>query len=155
MVLLDVNVLVGAARQENLDHSSCVALLQLLRQQGMPCLIPLTVGASFLRIVTNKKLFPDAWPTHKALEFLNALVAEPNIKWVGLSDQHWSYFSTALLELKATGKLVPDTQLAALAIEADATLISQDADFGRFSPLLVGLRWWRVDEALAQLQALS
>lgn len=149
MVILDVNVLLGAAREENRDHSNCVALLKLIREQCVRCLIPTTVGASFLRIVTNKQLFPNAWPTPVALNFLNALVAEPNINWMGLSDQHWSYFSSALLELNATGKLVPDAQLAALAIEADATLISQDADFARFSQL----RWWRVDEALTQLQA--
>jgi uncharacterized protein len=149
MVLLDVNVLMGAAREENSDHASCVALLKLIRRQAVPCLIPKTVGASFLRIVTNKHLFPDAWPTHTALNFLNSVTAEPNIKWIGLSDQHWSYFSSVVLAMNASGKLVPDAQLAALAIEANATLISQDNDFARFPQL----HWWRVEEALTQLQA--
>jgi uncharacterized protein len=37
----------------------------------------------------------------------------------------------------ATGNLVSDAHLAALAVEHNAVLCSTDADFGRFS----GLKW--------------
>lgn len=149
MVLLDVNVLVAASRAGDRAHESCLTLLQLLSTKRIRCLIPVSVASAYLRIISNKRIFPDAISIDRALHFLNALLADSTFELANASDSHWSFFTSALLEINASGDLVPDAQLAALAIEADATLISQDADFARFSQL----RWWRVDEALTQLQA--
>lgn len=149
MVLLDVNVLLGAQRKEDPVHASCLKLLALLEAKGVRCLIPMTVAASYLRISTNRKITSSAASLEESLAFLNELLSKPNFVLSGLDQQHWTRFTNLIQAVGATGNHVPDAQLAALAIEANATLISQDNDFARFSQL----RWWRVDEALTKLQA--
>ena len=51
--------------------------------------------------------------------------------------EHWELLQSLLLTAQATGNLVTDAHLAALAIEHNCMLCSTDADFSRFP----GLRW--------------
>jgi hypothetical protein len=50
---------------------------------------------------------------------------------------HWRILKKLLTEGQATGNLVMDAHLAALAIEHGALLCTTDRDFSRFP----GLRW--------------
>ena len=52
-------------------------------------------------------------------------------------SQHLSHVRRLLEAVGVGGKLVPDAHLAAIAIEYQAELHSNDADFARFP----GLRW--------------
>jgi len=61
----------------------------------------------------------------------------PDVKMVVCAFRHWSIFSRLCREGDATGNLVPDTYIAALAIESGAELITTDRDYARFP----GLRW--------------
>ena len=54
-----------------------------------------------------------------------------------LGGQHLGLFESASVAGEAKGNLVPDAQLAALAIEHNATWYSADRGFARFP----GLRW--------------
>ena len=47
------------------------------------------------------------------------------------------YFQQNLAAARVGGNLVPDAHIAALAMENEAELQSNDSDFGRFP----GLRW--------------
>ena len=51
--------------------------------------------------------------------------------------RHWDIFERLCRAADATGNLVPDAYLAALAVEHGAELISADRDFARFA----GVRW--------------
>jgi predicted nucleic acid-binding protein len=53
----------------------------------------------------------------------------------GRSMSWWGIFTERCAEAGASGRLVPDAALAALAIEHDATLVTCDADFGRWRGL--------------------
>ncbi len=55
----------------------------------------------------------------------------------GLRLRHREVLSALLREPGVSGNLVPDVDLAALAIEHGLTLCSTDGDFARFP----GLRW--------------
>ena len=56
-----------------------------------------------------------------------------------IKNKHWSIFERLCVSSGATGNLVPDAYLAALAIEHSCEWISLDHDYERFTEL----RWRR------------
>ncbi len=59
----------------------------------------------------------------------------PNVAVLEPGRRHWAILSDLLERLGAGGDLVTDAHIAALAIEHQAELHSNDADFTRFSGL--------------------
>jgi predicted nucleic acid-binding protein len=53
------------------------------------------------------------------------------------TEAHWRFFQQMLRDGNATGNLVTDAHLAAVALEHNCELYSTDADFARFP----GLKW--------------
>ena len=51
------------------------------------------------------------------------------------AERHWTILKELLAGSQATGPLVTDAELAALAIEHGLTLCTNDRDFTRFSGL--------------------
>lgn len=72
-----------------------------------------------------------------ALAVVDQWLARDNVSVLTPGDRHLEILSRLARETGATGRLVTDMHLAALAIEHQAELHSADRDFGRFS----GLRW--------------
>jgi hypothetical protein len=72
-----------------------------------------------------------------ALAFVERLRSRENCVVVSPGPGHWDIFVDILRATGATGNLVPDAYLAALAIESGSEWITTDRDFGRFP----GLRW--------------
>ncbi len=75
--------------------------------------------------------------TGEALAFANELREQPNAVLLAPGPRHWRIFERLCREAGATGNLVPDAYLAALAIEHGAELVTTDRDFARFP----GVRW--------------
>src|SRR5439155_11239478 len=95
------------------------------------------VFSSFVRIVTNQRIFQPAAPLDAALAFCNHLRDRPNAILVAPGQRHWTIFTDLCRRAKARGDLVPDAYLAAMAIESGCEWITTDRDFARFP----GLRW--------------
>lgn len=51
--------------------------------------------------------------------------------------RHWQIFSECIVDGQASGPLVTDAHIAALAIEHGATLCTHDRDFARFPKLKI------------------
>jgi uncharacterized protein len=64
-------------------------------------------------------------------------LAQPNVKLVLETDEHWRQLREMLHEIGAAANLTNDAHLASLAVASGATLVSCDADFRRFRRL----RW--------------
>ncbi len=73
----------------------------------------------------------------EAIERLPSWLDQPCARIIHPTDGHWPIFQRMLRDGKATGNLVPDPHLAALAIEHNCVLQTTDADFTRFK----GLKW--------------
>lgn len=95
------------------------------------------VLASFVRVVTNPRLFEDPAPVARALEAADALRVHPGAVAVLPGARHWEIFSRLCRDVGAKGNLVSDAYLAALAIESGSEWITTDRDFARFP----GFRW--------------
>ena len=137
MLLIDVNVLIYAYRQDAHDHLSYRRWLDQCvgsdEGYGMADL----VLSGFLRVVTHPGVFHLPTPLEQALMFVDQLRSQPNCVPVAPGPRHWDIFLRLCRAANAKGKLVPDAYFAALAIESGSEWITTDRDYSRFP----GLRW--------------
>ena len=73
----------------------------------------------------------------KALDYAELVRTAAVVSVLEPGPQHWGIFASVCRQSAASGNLIMDAWLAALAIENDCTLISADRDFARFA----GLKW--------------
>jgi toxin-antitoxin system PIN domain toxin len=137
MVLLDVNVLVYAHREDTLDHARYLDYLTALAESQGPFGVSELVLSGFLRVVTHPKVFSKPTPLSQAIAFTDALRAQPNCVVHVPGSRHWELFIALCQEAGAKGNQIPDAYHAALAIESGSEWITTDRGFGRFR----NLRW--------------
>lgn len=137
MQLLDVNVLLYAARRDAPNHSQYAQWLEELLNGRENYAIAELVLSSFIRISTNPRAFKNPSSVEEALEFTDQVRSQPHCVVVQPGLRHWDIFSSLCRKVNATGNLVPDCYLAALAIESNCQWISTDNDYSRFP----GLNW--------------
>ncbi len=137
MRCVDVNVMIYAHRSESPEHERYRTWLDDARRASEPLGLSDLVLSSFLRIVTNPRVFREPTPPETALAFTAALRGSPAALTVAPGERHWEIFTELCRRIGAKGNAVPDAYLAALAIEQAATWITADRGFARFP----GLRW--------------
>ncbi len=91
----------------------------------------------FLRICTNPRLLKPPLPVEEAAEVVEGWLAEPNVRWAVPGPHHHALAFEFLCSVGTAGNLTTDVQLAAIAVENDATIFSNDSDFARFD----SVRW--------------
>jgi len=136
VILFDVNVLVYAFRVDSPLHESAKSILEKALSEENSISFP-SIGASFLRLVTNPKIFVHPSPPLEAWSFLDALTGRKRFQWKNLDEEVWKYFRQLSLSTEATGNIVPDALLAAAALRYDCTLSTFDRGFSRFGGLKV------------------
>jgi toxin-antitoxin system PIN domain toxin len=137
MILPDVNILVYAFREQAPDHERYLTWLQSIVDGDEAYGMSPQVLSSFIRIVTNRRIFAMTDTAENAIAFANGFLEQPHCQVVQPGARHWGIFCDLCLSAKATGDLVADAWLAALAIEHGCEWITTDRDFARFP----GLRW--------------
>jgi uncharacterized protein len=91
----------------------------------------------FLRISTNPRLIKPPLPIAEATGYVEGWLAEPNVRWAVPGTHHHAIAFEFLRSVGTAANLTTDAQLAAIAVENNATICSSDSDFARFD----GLRW--------------
>jgi hypothetical protein len=137
--LLDVNVVLGAHRDDHPHFGSARAWLQDTLATRSPFAVPDLVAGSFLRVATNRRMFSIPTPVPEAFAYLRALRGQAAHVNIGPGPCHLDLLERICREADITGDLIPDAQLAAIAIEHACELVSFDRDFARFADL----RWIR------------
>ena len=127
----DVNVLIAASRSDHPHHKTAYACLD---EAVAACadgaslrLMPMVV-ASFLRLVTNAKIFIHPTPVKDAIGFLDALFAMPGVEMPYLGTE-WPIMRQLCVEKKLAANAIPDAWLAAAVIQLGEHLVTFDADF--------------------------
>lgn len=127
----DVNVLIAASRSDHPHHAAAYACLN---EAATACaegaslrLMPMVV-ASFLRLVTNPKIFVQPTPVADAMNFLDALLGVPGVDVPPLGAE-WPIFRRLCLEKKLAANSIPDAWLAACVIQLGEHLVTFDTDF--------------------------
>jgi uncharacterized protein len=137
MKLFDVNVLVNAHRADAAHHEPCRTFLdETVAESSAFGLTPIVLSG-FLRVSTHPRVFDSPTPLSDALDFIDALRAQPQATMIEPGSRHWDIFTDLIVGTSARGNLIPDAYLAAIAIESGSQWVSTDGDFARFG----GLTW--------------
>lgn len=137
MIVVDVNLLLYAVITGFPQHNPA----RIWWQQVLNG--PDEVGLSspalfgFLRIATNPRILTDPLSVSAAIDYVDRWLARPRVRFLLPGPRHLDIAFDLLRGQGTAGNLTTDVQLAALAIEYQAELSSNDTDFGRFP----GLRW--------------
>jgi len=99
--------------------------------------LPWTTLLAFLRLSTRSAVFTAPLSADQALDIVEEWLALPPVVVVQPGRRHAAVLREMLGSVGTAGNLVPDTHLAALAVEHGAELCSCDPDFSRFP----GVRW--------------
>jgi toxin-antitoxin system PIN domain toxin len=137
--LLDVNVVLAAYRDDHPHFEPARAWLEEALITRSPFSVTDLVAGAFLRLVTNSRIFSTPTPSAQAFAYLHALRGQPAHVLLGPGPAHLELLEGLCRDADVTGDLVPDAQLAAIAIEHACELVSFDRDFARFADL----RWVR------------
>ncbi len=135
MLCLDVNVLVYAHRSDLPQHARCTLLLTDWANGPEPVGVPDLVLSGFLRLVSNRRVFVQPTPLADAWRFVDRLCEAPAVLTLQASERHWSHFRQLAHDIDAVGPDVADAYLAAYALDNNATFVSADRGFARFSRL--------------------
>ncbi len=135
MILFDVNVVVAAYRKDHQQHPEVKEWFGELVARPEGFTVPDMVWSSFVRLVTNRRIFPVPTAAVDAFDFLGAVRRQPRHQAIVPGERHIEIFERLCVDDQAIGDLVPDAYLAALAIEQGASLATLDRDFRRFAGL--------------------
>jgi uncharacterized protein len=127
----DVNILIAASRSDHPHHKTAYAFLNEAVAdcaEGASLKLMPMVAASFLRLVTNSRIFNHPTPVADAVGFLDALIAVPGVEIPPLGAE-WPLLRRLCVEKKLRANDIPDAWLAAAVIQLGETLVTFDADF--------------------------
>jgi toxin-antitoxin system PIN domain toxin len=99
--------------------------------------LPWPALLAFVRITTNSRLFTSPLSTQASWRQVRGWLSCRCVWIPAPGERHAEILGDLLVASKATGNLVPDAHLAALALEHGLTLYSTDRDFAAFT----GLSW--------------
>jgi toxin-antitoxin system PIN domain toxin len=133
MLLLDVNVLLAAHRSDHPSHGTVRPWFDRLLAADDPFAVPNLVWASFLRLATNRRIWKVPSPRAEAFAFIDAITAQPHHLPMGPGLRHLALLRRLCDEADASGDLIPDAVLAAIAVEHHCDVVTLDRDFARFS----------------------
>ena len=132
MLLLDVNVVLAAHRGDHAHHAAVRPWFDRLLAGDEEFTVPVPVWTSFLRLATNRRIFEVPTPRAEAFEFVTTTTEQPHHLSTGPGPRHLGLVQRLCDEADATGDLVPDAVIGALALEHRCTVVTMDRDFARF-----------------------
>ncbi len=137
MILPDLNLLIYAYNTEAPAHPRAKAWWESCLSDSRPVGLPWAVMLGFVRLMSSRGVRVEPLPVRQALGYIRAWLDRPNVEIVDPGRRHLDLLDSLVRATQATGNLATDLHLAALAIEHNAELHSNDLDFSRFP----GLRW--------------
>jgi toxin-antitoxin system PIN domain toxin len=134
-MLLDTNILIYAHRRDAERHEDYRGWLEDLIDGPEPYAVADQALMAMIRIVTNPRIFQPPALLQEALAFADQFRNQPHAHVVGPGPSFWGIFAGLCHQAGATGDLIPDAYLAALAIEHGCEFVTADSDFRKFPGL--------------------
>jgi len=131
--LLDVNVVLAAHRADHPMHAGVRAWFDDLLAGDDEFTVPTVVWGSFLRLATNRRIFAVPTPRDEAFAFVDATCAQPHHLLTSPGPRHLEVLRRLCEEADATGDLLPDAVIGAIALEHGCEVVTLDRDFARFA----------------------
>ena len=137
MIIVDINLLLYASISTFPQHAEARSWFEQLLNGSEQLLLPAVTIFGFVRIATNPRVFEAPQSVSDALESVEGWLSQPHVHFLAPGPHYTEIAFRLLRQLGAAQNLTTDVQLAAHAIENQATLCSNDSAFARFE----GLRW--------------
>lgn len=137
MILPDVNLLIYAYNSDAPQHTEARAWWEELLSSDYPVGLPWATMLGFIRIMTHRAVLLTPLAAGPAIAHVRSWHTRPNVSVLEPGPRHLDVLERLFEALGTAGRLTTDAHLAALAIEHQCELCSNDADFARFP----GLRW--------------
>jgi toxin-antitoxin system PIN domain toxin len=137
VILVDANLLLYAYHPKAEQHAGSRAWLEGILSGDEPVRFAWVTLWAFLRIATNPRVFEHPLLAREAQAAVSSWLARRIAGILDPGERHWEILCQTLENSQATGPLIMDAVLAALAVEHGAVLYTTDRDFSRFE----GLKW--------------
>ncbi len=137
MIIPDINLLVYAYNSDAPDHRKARIWWEDALSASQPVALPWVVPLGFLRIMSSRRILVAPLTMAEAITHVHSWLEQPQTRIIHPGPRHLDRVQDLAMRLGMTGEMTTDLHLAALAIEYQAELHSNDADFSRFP----GLRW--------------
>lgn len=137
LILPDINLLVYAYNDGAPDHAKArkwwEGLVNGVERVGVPWI----VAAGFVRLMTHPRILTNPLSPSVALDAVGEWFQYDHVMPINPGADHLKHFRTGLDAAGVGANLVTDAHIAALALEYQGVVHSNDSDFNRFP----GLRW--------------
>jgi toxin-antitoxin system PIN domain toxin len=137
VILPDVNLLLYAHLSAFPEHRRAVRWWDGLLNGRAEVGVASPVVFGFIRVATSPRLFDPPLALTEALARVEEWLSRPHVHLIQPGPRHMEIAFALLRQVGVGANLTTDAQIAALAIEHQAEVHSNDADFGRFPRL----RW--------------
>ena len=137
MILPDINLLVFAHNAAAPQHDAARTWWEDVLTREQPVGLPWAVTLGFVRLVTHPAVLTRPLAPAAALDRIDSWFRQSCVQPLDPGPRHLSIVRNLFAATHVAGRLTTDTHLAALAIEHQCELQSNDNDFERFP----GLRW--------------
>jgi toxin-antitoxin system PIN domain toxin len=135
MIVPDVNLLIYAHNTAAPLHARAHAWWRDLMDREQPIGLPWAAVFGFVRLATHPAVLVDPLRPGQALSRVRSWLARSHVRILEPGPRHLDIVADLFEATGVAGSLTTDTHLAALAIEHQAQLCSNDADFARFPGL--------------------
>lgn len=137
MLVPDVNLLVYAYNSDAPLHARARRWWEDSLSGSDDVGLPWAVILGYVRLMTSRAVLPRPLSAREALAHARAWLGRPQALLLLPGARHLDVLDSLASKTSFSGTLATDAHLAALAIEHQAELHSNDSDFARFP----GLRW--------------
>jgi hypothetical protein len=137
MIVPDVNLLIYAYNRDAPHHAEAKAWWEELLSSDDPVGLPWATTLGFIRLMTHRAVLVTPLTAERAIAHVRSWHMRPNVGVLEPGPRHLELLDRLFAALGTAGRLTTDAHLAALAIEHQCELCSNDADFARFP----GLHW--------------
>ena len=137
MIVPDINLLVYAYNRRNPLHEPARRWWDGLVNGTERIGVPWVVSTGFVRLMTHPRVVEHPVAPEQAVDYVREWFQFPHVISLNPGAEHLTLLRRALGAARVGANLVTDAHIAALAMEHQAEVHSNDADFSRFP----GLRW--------------
>lgn len=135
MIILDTNVLVYAVNEDSPMHAIARSFVEAKLRSGEDIGLPWLSIIGFITITTLPNILKIRLSPSHAMAQVDRWLNHPNVSTPEPGKRHFQIMQTLILAAGQAANLTNDAHLAAIAIERNATMVSFDQDFARFSGL--------------------
>ena len=137
MILLDANILLYTHNASSTHHLESKKWIEKAMDRQEEIGLAWITILAFLRLATNPAVYTAPLSVKEATGIIDAYLSRSHVLIVHPTNEHWKILSDLVRDTQSNRHLVSDAHLAALAMEHNAAICTNDRDFQRFKGIKI------------------